>query len=95
MGISFFHDGVHEFVGDRYNSLFSRWALCGMLYFSSLVDWFGESCIMNFKDFLIWQSWECFFDFEDIDTRVGGLGIGHGERQRVFTLEHAYFLVLL
>jgi len=50
---------------------------------------------VNFKDFLVWQSRGCFFDFEDIDNRIGGLGIGQERRQSVFTLEHMCFLTFL
>ena len=78
MSVSFFHDGVLDFVGGEYNNLFYRWAFCSVLYFSSLVIWFGEHCIMYLEDFLIWQSWECFFDLEDAGYSIGGLGIGHG-----------------
>ena len=54
MSVSFSHDGVLDFVRGEYDSLFSGWALCGVLYFSSLVIWFGERHIMYFEDFLVW-----------------------------------------
>jgi len=95
VGVSFSYDGVLDFVRGGYNSLFSGQALCGVLYFSSLVIWFGERRVVYLEDFLIWQSWECFFDLEDAGHGVGGLGIGHGGRQRAFTLGRACFLVFL
>ena len=75
MSVSFFHDGILDFVGDKYNSLFSEWALCGVLYFSSLVIWFGKYHIVYLKDFLVWQSWKSFFDLEDAGHGISGLGI--------------------
>ena len=56
MNVSFSHDDVLDFVRGRYDSLFSEWALCGMLYFLSLVIWFGKYHIVYLKDFLVWQS---------------------------------------
>jgi len=76
MGVSFFHDSVSEFVRNGYNSLFSRRAFCGRLDFLSLVAWLGKCHIVNLEDFLVWQSREYFFDFEDASSRVDGLGIG-------------------
>ena len=95
MSISFFHDDILDFVGGEYNSLFSGQALCGMLYFLSLVAWFGERHIVYLEDFLIWQSWECFFDLEDAGHGVGGLGIRHEGRQRASTLDRACLLAFL
>ena len=59
-----------------------------------LVAWFGKCYIVNLKDFLVWQSEEYFFDFEDADSRVGGLGIGQGKRQSVFTPKHVHLAFL-
>ena len=61
--------------------------------FRSLLS--SECYIMYLKNFLIWQSWKCFFDLEDAGHGVGGLGIGHGGRQQAFTLSQACFLALL
>jgi len=86
MSVSFFHDNILDFVRSGYNSLFFRQTLCGVLYFLSLVIWFREHCIVYLEDFLIWQSWECFFDLENAGYGVGDLGIRHRGRQRAFTL---------
>jgi len=80
VNVSFSYDSDLDFVGGEYNSLFSRWALCDVLYSLSLVIWFGEHCIVYLENFPIWQSWECFFDLEDAGPGVGGLGIGHEGR---------------
>ena len=95
MSVSFFHDGIFDFVESGYNSLISRRTLCGVLYFLSLVIWFRECHIVYLKDFLIWQSWECFFDLENASCRVGDLGIRHKGRQRAFTLGQVCFLLFL
>jgi len=50
---------------------------------------------VNLKDFLVWQSGKCFFDFKDISSRVNSLGIRQERRQSVFTPEYVYFLVFL
>ena len=65
------------------------------MYFISLVAQFKESYIVDFEDFLVWQSGGYFFDFEDIDNRIGGLNIGQERKQSVFTLEHMCFLTFL
>ena len=50
---------------------------------------------MSLKDFLVWQSRRCFFDFENANSRVDGLGIGQERGQSVFTLECMCFLAFL
>ena len=52
MSVSFSHNSVLDFVKGGYNSLFSGQALCGVLYFSFLVIWFGEHCIVYPRIFL-------------------------------------------
>jgi len=44
--------------------------------------------------FLVWQSEEYFFDFEDADSGVDGLGIEQGKRQSVFTPKHVHLAFL-